>query len=275
MSYVNVQDRPLPFVVRYLLELLAYRHLCMNLVSSDLRSRFRRTRLGILWAVAQPMAFALMLALVWGTMLKTTNYWEFALYVFTGQVVFEVFSTAVIGGQESLIGAAGYLKQARIPFFIFQVRTVLTSTVVFFFATIGVLLFAAATGAFPPVGLHLLLVPAFFGVYILFLTPIAMLMSVTSLNYRDLKHISALAVNALFLMSPVMMPREIFASPQLKFFEFLNPIVSILDLYRAPVLHGTLWNSQSVIVISIWIVGLWLAAIISSVANGRRIVYAL
>lgn len=275
MSYVNIQDRQLPFVIRYLSDLLAYRHLCMNLVSSDLRSRFRRTRLGILWAVAQPLIFALMLALVWGTLAKATNYWEFALYVFTGQVAFEAFSTAVIGGQDSLTGAAGYLKQARIPFFIFQVRTVLTSMVIFFFGTIGVFVFAAATGAIPPLGLHLLLVPAFFGVYVLFLVPLAMLMSVTGLQFRDVKHIAALGVQALFLMSPVMMPREIFAEPQLKFFEFLNPIVAVLDLYRAPILHGAFWNPQSMVVISLWIVGLWLAAIISSVSVGRRLVFAL
>ena len=273
MSYINIRDRRLPFIVRYLSDLLSYRHLCVNLVSSDLRSRFRRTRLGILWAVAQPLIFALTLALVWGNLQKAANYWEFALYVFTGQVVFEVFSTAVIGGQDALTNAAGYLKQARIPFFIFQVRTVLTSTVIFFFGTIGVLIFAAAIGAFPPIGLHLLLVPAFFGVYILFLTPIVILMSSTGLQFRDVKHIAALAVNALFLMSPVMMPREMFA--HLPYFEFLNPMVSVLDLYRAPILHGTLWHSQSAIVISIWIVALWAAAILSSVSAGRRLVYAL
>ena len=273
MSYVNIRDRRLPFIVRYLSDLLSYRHLCLNLVSSDLRSRFRRTRLGILWAVAQPLIFALMLALVWGNLQKAANYWEFALYVFTGQVVFEMFSTAVIVGQDSLTSAAGYLKQARIPFFIFQVRTVLTSTVIFFFGTIGVFVFAAAVGAFPPVGLHLLLVPAFFGVYILFLTPIVILMSATGLQFRDVKHIAGLAVQALFLMSPVMMPREMFA--HLPYFEFLNPMVPVLDLYRAPILQGTLWHSQSAIVISIWIVALWAAAIISSVSAGRRIVYAL
>lgn len=273
MSYVNVQDHRLPFFIRYLADLISYRHLCFNLVSSDLRSRFRRTRLGILWAVAQPLIFALMLALVWGSLLKTPNYWEFALYVFTGQVVFEMFSTAVIGGQDSLTNAAGYLKQARIPFFIFQVRIVLTSAVILFFGTVGVFAFSVAVGAFPPIGLHLLLVPTFFGIYVLFLTPIAMLMSVTGLQFRDVKHIAGLGVQGLFLMSPVMMPRDLFG--QLPYFEFINPLVPVLDLYRAPILHGALWSAQSVMAVSIWIVGLWAAAIISSVTSGRRLVYAL
>jgi lipopolysaccharide transport system permease protein len=273
MSYVNVQDHRLPFAIRYFADLISYRHLCFNLVSSDLRSRFRRTRLGILWAVAQPLIFALMLALVWGSLMKVPNYWEFTLYVFTGQVVFEMFSTAVIGGQDSLTSAAGYLKQARIPFLIFQVRIVLTSAVILFFGTVGVFAFSLAVGAFPPVGLHLLLVPAFFGIYVVFLTPIAMLMSVTGLQFRDVKHIAGLGVQGLFLMSPVMMPRDLFV--QLPYFEYLNPLVPVLDLYRAPILHGALWSAQSVTIVSVWIVGLWAAAIISSVSAGRRLVYAL
>lgn len=273
MSYVNVQDRQLPFFIRYVSDLFAYRHLCLNLVSSDLRSRFRRTRLGILWAVAQPLIFALMLALVWGNLAQVPNYWQFALYVFTGQVVFELISTSVIGGQDSLTGAAGYLKQARIPFFIFQVRTVLSGTVIFMFGTVGVFVFAAAIGALPSFGLHLLLVPAFFVIYVLFLVPVVMLMSVTGLQFRDVRHIAGLGVQGLFLMSPIMMPRDMFA--KLPFFDFFNPLVPLLDLYRAPILHSSMWNAQSVIVISIWIVGLWVAALISSVSAGRRLVYAL
>ncbi|MEQ1785263.1 MAG: hypothetical protein ABMA14_28290, partial [Hyphomonadaceae bacterium] len=68
MSYVNVQDRRLPFVLRYLGDLMTYRHLCWNLVTSDLRSRFRRTQLGVLWAVIQPLVMALLIAAVWGAL---------------------------------------------------------------------------------------------------------------------------------------------------------------------------------------------------------------
>src|SRR3990167_8054423 len=97
MSYVNVQDRRLPFVVRYLVDLITYRHLCWNLVASSLRARFRRTKLGILWAIVQPLAFALLIAAVWGSLHKSATYWEFALYVFSGMIVWEFFSNVVLG----------------------------------------------------------------------------------------------------------------------------------------------------------------------------------
>ena len=44
---------------RYVQELLRYRHLSVNLMASDIRSRFRRSRLGVLWAIIQPMVYAM------------------------------------------------------------------------------------------------------------------------------------------------------------------------------------------------------------------------
>jgi ABC-type polysaccharide/polyol phosphate export permease len=85
MSYVNVHSRELPFLTRYAADLFTYRHLCWNLVGADLRARFRRSRLGILWAIIQPLAFALMIAAVWGGMFNVADYWAFAIYVFSGR----------------------------------------------------------------------------------------------------------------------------------------------------------------------------------------------
>jgi len=166
-----------------------------------------------LWPFAQPLIFALMLALVWGGLPKIANYWEFALYVFTGQVVFEMFSTAVDVGQDfpyerwrvSEASAHSVLCVSS-PHRPDQHRHIFVCNIRSFCLRWG-------DGAFPQLGLQLLLVPAFVAIYILFLVPIVMLMSVVGLQFRDGKHISQLVVQGLFLMSPVMMPREVFAQP--------------------------------------------------------------
>lgn len=275
MSYVNVQERRLPFILRYIGDLIAYRHLLWNLVASDLRSRFRRTRLGILWALVQPLAFATIIALVWGGIRATGTYWEFALYVFSGVVVFDMFSTTVNIGQDGLLRAGGYLQQARIPFLIFQARTVLSASVVFSIAILGVLVFAVSIGHLPAIGPHLVLIPAFFAIYLFFLIPLSILMSLIGCYYRDLKHISGLAMQALFMVSPIFMPRDALNSPTLQFMQYLNPVVPLFDMFRDPVLYGRFWEAQDVLVVGIWSVGLWAAAITASISVGRRPVFAL
>ena len=275
MSYVNVHSRELPFLTRYIADLFTYRHLCWNLVGADLRARFRRSRLGILWAVIQPLAFALMIAAVWGGMFNLTDYWGFAIYVFSGTILWEFFSNVVVGSQDALKGAEGYLKQTRVPFFIFQLRIPFTSLVILLFAIAGLVMLQAVTQKLPTLGPHLLLVPVFFFVFILFGIPLAVLMSIIGTQYRDVRHISTIAVQALFFLSPVMLQRDILDKPELAFLSYVNPMVPLLDMFRAPLLYSQLWGQSDVIVVSIWIVVLWVAALLLSARVGRKLVFAL
>lgn len=275
MSYVNIQDRRLPFALRYLGDLFAYRHLCWNLVGSDLRSRYRRTSLGILWAVIQPLAFALVIAAVWGVLQRRSSYLEFALYVFTGSVAFDLFSIAVNNGQDALTGAAGFVRQARIPFFIFQLRVVLSGMVTFLFALVGVFIFATAIGHPPVIGPHLLLVLAYLPLAVLFMLPIVMIMSNVGALFRDARHIVMLAERAVYMLSPVFLPREVLETPHLKFLEFVNPLIPFLDMIRDPIIENKLWDQQDVLVMGIWIAGLWMIALITAMSNGRKVVFAL
>lgn len=275
MSYVNVQSRKLPFFIRYIVDLFTYRHLCWNLVASDLRARFRRSRIGILWAIIQPLAFSLMIAAVWGGLFNTTDYWGFAIYVFSGTILWEYFSNVVIASQDALNRAEGYLKQTRVPFFIFQLRIPFTSLVILLFAIAGLFILQAATQRLPQLGEHLLLVPAFLGVFLLFGIPLATLMSIIGTQFRDVKHISAIAVQALFFISPVMLHRDVLEKPELAFLNYMNPMVPLLDMFRAPVLYNQLWDRTDVIIVSIWIVALWAAALLLSAKVGRKLVFAL
>lgn len=275
MAYANIQTRRLPFALRYLVDLGTFRHLCWNLVGSDLRARFRRSSIGILWAVIQPLAFALMIGAVWGTMMGMVNYWDYAIYVFSGLLVWEYFSSIVNVSQDALINAEGYLKQTRVPFIIFQVRTPLTGMVIFLCGLVGLSILAASLGKLPTPGEHLLLVPAFCGLMLMFGIPLAIFMSVLGTLFRDVKYISQIGIQALFFISPVMLERAVFERPELQFLAYLNPIVALLDLFRAPILQGAHWNPQSLYVLLGWIGVLWVAAMIISVRTGRRIIFAL
>lgn len=275
MAYANIQTRKLPFVLRYAVDLITYRHLCWNLVASDLRSRFRRSSVGILWAVIQPLAFALMIAVVWGTVMGSEDYWGYAVYVFSGLIVWEYFGTVVNVSQDALTNAEGYLKQTRIPFVAFQVRTPLTALVIFMCGLCGLLIFMLALGKLPPVGQHLLLVPAFVALLLMFGIPLAILMSVIGTMYRDVKYISQIGMQGLFFISPVMLQREVFDRPELKVLEFANPAVALLDLFRAPILEGSFWHAQSLTCLLVWIGALWVLAIFASAKVGRRIIFAL
>lgn len=275
MPYINHRGKRLPFILSYPASLFRFRDLTLNLVGSDLRSRFRRSRLGILWAILQPLGFSLMLALVWGALFKSKTFWEFAIYTFSGLIVWEFFVATVMGGLVALMNAAGYLKQSRIPLLVFQIRVPLTALVIFLFAIIGLFGLMGALAVLPPLGLHYLYVALFPAVMLFLMVPLAILFSLLGAQFRDTQHIMTLVVQGLFFISPVMLPREVLAEPQLAWLQYINPMVSLLDLFRDPLLHGLAWSSEDVIVVSAWGAGLWMLAAFVSARFGRQIVFAL
>jgi lipopolysaccharide transport system permease protein len=275
MSYSNYQSRKVPGFIRYLSDLLKFRHLCWNLVGSDLRSRFRRSRLGILWAIIQPLSFSLLIAWAWGTIFQQQSYWEYAVYVFSGMLVWEYVGNTLLGSMDSLISSVGYLRQARVPFLIFQARVPLTGTVVFFAGLLGLLGMVAALQMLPPLGLHLLLIPAFPFVMVAFFLPVAIIFSVLGAQFRDLRHIVGIAMQALFFVSPVMLDRSLFLGDRLGILQYANPIVPLLDMFRGPVLDGRMWSTQEMLVVGLWGAGLWVLASVVAIRAGRKLVFAL
>lgn len=259
---------------RYFSDLWRYRHLCWNLVGSDLRSRFRRSRLGLLWAVLQPLCFSLMIAIVWGALFQQ-GFMTYAVYVFSGMLVWEYFTNVVFQAQDSLVASEGYLKQGRIPLIVFQMRGPVAGMIVFVAGMLGYFALVAALDQLPKAGFHLLLVLAFLPVLLAFLTPIAIIFSILGTQYRDLRHATAIAVNALFFLSPIMIAREYLESERLVVLHYANPMMPLLDMMRAPLLDSTYWNNQDVMVLGGWIVGLWVLALSLSARFGRRIVFAL
>lgn len=275
MSYSNYHSRRVPSFVRYLADLFRFRHLCWNLVGSDLRARFRRTKLGVLWAVIQPLSFALLIAWAWGAIFQSQGYWDYAVYVFAGILVWEYIGNTVNGSMDALTGAVGYLRQARIPFFVFQARVPLSGFVVFLAGIVGLLLMVAALQKFPEPGPHLFLIAAYPFLLVAVFMPLAIVFSVLGAMFRDLRHIVQIALQALFFVSPVMIDRTVFASERLSVLQYANPMVPLLDMLRGPVLDGRMWTNQEVFIVSSWAAGFWALALLVGMRANRKLVFAL
>jgi lipopolysaccharide transport system permease protein len=275
MAYSNYRDREWPFVITYAIDLARYRHLLWNLVGSDLRGRFRRSRLGILWGMIQPMSFAVMLAIVWGTVFKSPDPINFMILIFSGIIAWEYLTTSIMGGLDALMSAGGYVKQSRIPFVIFQARVPLTATVMFLFGLLGLVIVMAVTQRLPPLSLAYLQLPIFLVLMLVIMLPLTIIFSVLGTKFRDTKYIIGILIQAMFFLTPVMLPRETLDQPHLHWLVYANPAVSVLDMLRDAIVYGKIWSVQTLAIFGAWTAALWALAILLSAQFGRRIVFAI
>jgi len=249
----------------------AYRHLCVHLAFSDLRARFRRSYLGILWAMLQPllMTIALSVVLVY---VFDQSFQEYSIYVYTGLIAWEFVAAGFTLGAVSLVGAEGYLKQSRIPLVIFAFKAMIHAGVIFLFAFFGFALYALFVKP-EIVGASWLLLPAFWAVAIFSVTPLAVISSILNMRVRDYQQALGLLLQVAVYVSPIFIAREIFNKSHLAVFTYFNPVAAYVDFFRAIIIQGRLPSTHDVTSCLLYGTLFWIVAIIVVRKNEQKIIY--
>jgi lipopolysaccharide transport system permease protein len=213
------------------------RYFWIHLALADLRSRWRRSFFGVLWSLIQPLGMTLLLALVFSRMFHS-DITTYAPYILSGIILWEFMMANVTGGSLSFVQADAYIKQCRHPLAIYTLRTVLSSLIVLMMASIA--LFGWTLVVLPHnFGWCWLAALTAFPVVALIAWPMATLLAYIGVRFRDVPHAMGLVMQALWFVSPVYFQAKMFRSGGLSALVDYNPVYHVLQLVRAPLLHGT------------------------------------
>ena len=230
-------------VISYFKKIYNTRFFLIHLVRWDIKFKFRRSKLGLLWTVLQPMLLTAIIAVVFGFVFKQPI-GTYAPYILSGILVWDVISAAVIGNGSSFIQAESYIRQVSHPVMIYPIRASLVSIINFMLATIG--LFIWILFVYPQNLLTALIsLPLTAIIYFIIAWSISVISSHMYVRYRD---VMALVMQLLWYLSPVFFKEEMFLSnPMLHGLFILNPITHILMLIRQPFLYGCFADTVSYI----------------------------
>lgn len=252
-------------------ELFKHRFLLFHLVSSDVRSRYRRTHLGIAWALVWPIAFSFIIASVAIYVFKSSLS-DYIIYIISGFMVWELLSGAIVGGASCLIQSEGYVRQARIPYLLFAIRLVLSLSVNYFFSALAAV---ALVAFFKPewLGPGLILLPVVWLMTALLAVPLALISGIANMRFRDYQHGISLAVFLLWYLSPNMVARQVYESPGLKVFTDLNPVASLLDLSRFALMQPSYATGHDILIWALYTSLAWLVGLLWLKRESSRLIY--
>ena len=195
-----------------------------SLVSRDFKLKYRRSALGVLWSVLNPLLMMIVLSVVFSTFFKFSieNY---PLYVILGNVMFALMADSTSGAMNSIIESSSLIKKIRIEKLIFPLEKVLFQLVNFCISLIAV----AA-------------VMIFFQV-VLFSAGVGMALSALSVFFRDVCHLWGVVITAWTYATPLFYPVEIlpdWAAPLMQY----NPMYHYVSYFRDLILSGTVPGLQ-------------------------------
>ena len=105
-----------------------YRPLIRELVTRDLKVKYRRSVLGYMWSILNPLLMMLLQTLVFSYMFRF-DIPNFPLYLICGNTLFNFFNESTNMGMGSVLGNASLIKKVYVPKFIFPISRVVSSFV--------------------------------------------------------------------------------------------------------------------------------------------------
>lgn len=224
------------------------KYFLLHLVRWDIKFKFRGSRIGILWTILQPLLLTMIISGVFGFVFHQQMR-EYAPYILSGLLVWELINAAVVGNSYCLIQSETYIRQYSHPIVIYPLRSALVSLVTFLIAFSAFFLWICF---FRPQNLLVGVIsfPLTIMIYFVFSWSVSIISCHIHIRFRDYPYIMNLVMQILWYFSPVFFREEMFSSNRLLYTAFrLNPVTQVLELVRKPFFEGMLPSVASYIYI--------------------------
>jgi ABC-type polysaccharide/polyol phosphate export permease len=227
--------------------LAQYRHLSWTFAQRELKSRYRSSMLGWLWSLLNPLVTLTIYSVVFVLIFRTTapelgngHRPVYALYLFTGLILWNLFNNVLNGSMTALRGAGPLLQKVYFPA-ITPIAGAAVSVVVQSLIEGAVLLGALLllgniswTWLLAPVVLALLFVSA---------SGFSLFFALWNVRFGDVQYLVGVALQALFYLTPILyqpsfVPEEAFGLP-VRDLLYLNPLTSFIQAMRGCVYELT------------------------------------
>lgn len=220
-----------------------YSFLMSQLISRDFKVKYKRSVLGVLWSILQPILMMAVMAIVFSQMFKfKVEGINYLVYLMTGIIMFNYFSDATNNAMTSVVFNFGLINKVYIPKYIFPIAKCLFSGINFVLTLIPwfaiILLSYVGLGEYTcHLNVWYILIPYIFACLFLFSLGIGMILSCVSVFLRDMFYIYSIILTIWNYLTPVFYSIEILPVKLQTIFKF-NPLYLYITGVRSIVLAG-------------------------------------
>jgi lipopolysaccharide transport system permease protein len=216
-------------------ELWQYRELFYFFTWRDVKVKYKETVLGIVWVILQPILSVMIFSVFFGHGLKVPSAGlPYPVFVFSGLLLWTVFSSSINSGGSSMITNAPIIKKIYFPRIIIPISSILVSSIDFLiaFAVFLIMLFYYAV----PVDIVTMLYcwPAAIFLMLLGTLGISCWLAALTVKYRDFRFVVPFGLQIALFITPVIYPISILGDTSISTFLAINPMYGAIMLFRVP-----------------------------------------
>lgn len=223
----------------------------VSLVVKSVKNQYRRSALGILWTVLNPLLNMLVMAFVFSSIFGRSGIdMDYPVYVLSGNIVFSLMSAATTNSMTSIVSNYDLLYKTRVPYSVFPLAQVFTAVVNFLFsliALVAVMLIRIPNGVTFHWSMLMVFVP-WLPAMLLFSMGIAFFLCTVYVRFRDIKHIYSVVIRLWMYLTPVFYSLSSLklGDTAMQIME-LNPMLHYLNYFR-DVICGVIpdWKANAI-----------------------------
>jgi lipopolysaccharide transport system permease protein len=215
--------------------LTVLRDLTIQLVLRDIKLRFRRTAIGVIWLFVFPLVQILVLNFIF-TVVLPTRIGRYSVFVAIGVLVWTWFQTSLVMATTAITGNRELVRRPGLPVAVLPVTTVATNMVLLVLAAPAIAGLVWYSGGH--VGISALFIPLAMAVQFVLTLGIAFVVASMNVTFRDTQNAVPLFLLLAFFVSPVFYDVSNVPTQYRALYD-LNPFVVLLDAYRAPFMDAT------------------------------------
>lgn len=208
---------------------LRYRFLLGELVKKGIKLKYRRSYLGIVWSLIEPLLEMIVLTIVFGTLFGNEDK-TFPVYILTGRLLYSFFSQGTKASLSSIRRNASMIKKVYVPKYLYPLSSVLFNYVIFLISLIVLIAVALVLGVYPTRYLAGAIVPL---LLILVLTfGCGMVLATLGVFFRDLEYLWHVALTLIMYTCAIFYyPTRLLNSGHGWILK-LNPLYCVISLFR-------------------------------------------
>ena len=213
-------------------EIVRYRELLFTFVWKDVKVRYKQTFFGVAWALFQPFTTMIIFSIFFGGLAKVpSDGIPYPIFVYSGLLFWNYFSTALTNCSNSLIENENIIKKIYFPRLLLPLSAISTPIIDFLIAWVllaGMMVFFRIDMNI----LLLVLIPLLLLLSFVTVFGLGTFLAAVNSKYRDVRYILPFFIQLLLFVTPVIYPVGI-VPDDWKFLLFVNPMTAVVESTRS------------------------------------------
>lgn len=236
-----------------------YLFVIKELVSREIRRKYARSYLGILWSVLNPLMSMAVMSMIFTTIFRRSIE-NFPIYYLTGTIFWQLFSGATNSAMTALVDNKTLLLKVKLPKQTFVLARIYTALTNFGYTCIAYALMLLVFRIRP--SWTMLLFPLVVLCTLLFSMGVGYILSIAYVFFGDIKHLYSVILTLWMYLCAIFYPVDS-TSEMMQHIIGINPLYVFIYFARTIVMEGTVpepvvWVQMTVWSVAVFAFGYWM-----------------